>query len=105
MWSSPGICPRSLILTLICITDLCQISNIFDLVLFADNTNLSISHIDFPTLMNLKNSEMFKLSAWFEANKLSLNMQKSNYIIFKPRQTRDEFTLNIEINGLKMNRV
>ena len=43
---------------------------------------------------------MLKLSAWFKANKLSLNMQKSNYIIFKPRQTRDKFTLNIEMNGL-----
>ena len=105
MWSSPGICPRSLILRLICITDLCQISNIFDLVLFADNTNLSFSHIDFPTLVNLKNSETLKLSAWFKANKLSLNMQKSNYIIFKSWQTRDEFTLNIDINGLKTNRV
>jgi len=56
-------------------------------------------------LMNLKNSEMLKLSDWFKANKLSLNMQKSNYIIFKPRQKRDGFTINIEMNGLKMNQV
>ena len=40
--------------------------------------------------MNLINSEMPKLSDWFKANKLSLNIQKSNYITFKPRQRRDD---------------
>ena len=55
--------------------------------------------------MNLVNSEMLKLFDWFKANKLSLNIQKSNYIIFKPRQRRDELTLSIEMDGFKMNQV
>ena len=87
---------------------MCQISSIYDLVLFADDPNLLFSHIDFPTLMNLINSEKLKISDWFKANKLSLNTQKSNYITFKPRQAekrRDKFTLNIEMNGLKMNQI
>ena len=67
----------------------------YDLVLFADDTNLFFSHFDSTTLMNLVNSEMLKLFDWFKANKLSLNIQKSNYIIFKPRQRRDELTLSI----------
>ena len=45
---------------------------------------------------------MLALSDWFKANKLSLNVKKSNYVIFKPRQRRGEFDLNIEINGHKM---
>ena len=58
------------------------------------------------TLMNLINSEILNLSNWFKANKLSLNIQKSNYVIFKTRQQkRDEFILNIEMNGFKMNQV
>ena len=57
------------------------------------------------TLKNLVNSETIKLSDWFKANKLSLNMQKSNYIIFKPRQRRDELTLSTEMDGFKMNQV
>ena len=40
---------------LIDINDLHQISNIYDLVLFADDTNVFFSHFDFPTLMNLIN--------------------------------------------------
>ena len=55
--------------------------------------------------MNLINSEMPKLSDLFEANKLSLNIQKPNCITFKPGQRRDEFTFNIEMNGLKTNQV
>ena len=31
------------------------------------------------------NSEMLGLSDWFKANKLSLNVNKSNYVIFKRR--------------------
>ena len=91
---------------LIYINDLCQISNIYDLFLFADDTNLFFSDFDFPTLMNLINSEILNLSNWFKANKLSLNIQKSNYVIFKTRQQKgDEFILNIEMNGFKMNQV
>ena len=85
---------------------MCQISNIYDLFLFADDTHLFFSDFDFPTLMNLINSEILNLSNWFKANKLSLNIQKSNYVIFKTRQQkRDEFILNIEMNGFKMNQV
>ena len=71
-------------------------------LLIADDTNLFFSDFEFPTLMDLINSEMLKLSDWFKANKLSLNIQKSNYMIFKPRQRRDELTLNIKMSGFKM---
>ena len=46
---------------LIYINDLCQILNIYDLVLFADDTNLFFAHFDSTTSMNLVNSEMLKL--------------------------------------------
>jgi hypothetical protein len=37
-------------------------------------------------MMNVLNTELLKLSEWFKANKLSINIKKSNYMIFKPRQ-------------------
>ena len=45
---------------------------------------------------------MLGLSDRFKASKLALNVKKSNYVIFKPRQKREEFDLNIKINGPKM---
>ena len=90
---------------LIYINDICHLSNLYDLVLVADDTNLFFSHNDIQILAHTINSEMLELSDWFKANKLSLIVKKSNYVIFKPRQRREEFDLNIEINGHKMTRV
>ena len=56
--------------------DICHLSNLYDLVLFADDTNLFFSHNDIQTLTHTINSEMLDLSDWFKAN------------IFKPRQTK-----------------
>ena len=38
-------------------------------------------------MMSLINSELSMFSEWFQANKLSVNIIKTNYIlIFKPRE-------------------
>ena len=70
---------------LIYINDICHLSNLYYLALFADDTNLFFSHNDIQTLTHIINSEMLGLSDWFKANKLSLNVKKSNYVIFKRR--------------------
>ena len=70
------------LLFLLCINDLSNVSNIFDFYV----TNLFYSHKDSSCLINLINDEMSKLSEWFKANMLSINIKKSNYMIFKPRQ-------------------
>ena len=79
------------------INDICHLSNLNDLVLFADDTNLFFSHNDIQTLTHTINSEMLELSDWFKANKLSLNVKKSNYVIFKPRQRREEFDFKLMV--------
>ena len=60
--------------------------NILELILFADDTNIFFSHQKFSSLVNTVNCEIDKISEWFKANKLSLNLKKSNYVIFKPSQ-------------------
>ena len=59
-----------------------------EFILFADDTNLFYSHDNVSSLMSLINSELSMLSEWFQANKLSVNISKTNYIIFKPRQKK-----------------
>ena len=87
---------------LIYINDLCNGSNVIALVLFADDTNLLFSHNDLSYLMETINSEMIQLSNWFLANKLSINVKKSNFMIFKPRQNRQKIDLKIEINSYRI---
>ena len=76
------------LLFLIYINDLCNVSKVLDFILFADDTNIFFSHKDPIFLMELVDTELQKLSCWFQANKLSINVKKSNYIIFKTSQNR-----------------
>ena len=85
---------------LIYINDICHLSNLYDLVLSADDTNLFFSPNDIQTLTHTIYSEMFELSDWFKANKLSLNVKnQTTQSLNRARQRREEFDLNIEING------
>ena len=44
-------------------------------------------------------SEMDKLSIWFEANKFSLNLKKTKFMVFKPRQKRSICNIQISIDN------
>ena len=69
------------LLFLLYINDIANCSNLLNFILFAD-TSIYNSNIDFATLIRKINCELDKLSDWFKANKLSLNLKKTNYIIF-----------------------
>jgi hypothetical protein len=45
------------------------------------------------------NIEIRKLSDWFKSNKLSLNLEKTKFIVFKPRQKEYNYTFQIIINN------
>ena len=51
--------------------------------MFADDANLFFKHQNLTTLYNIVNTELIKISKWFKLNKLSLNIKKTNYIIFR----------------------
>jgi hypothetical protein len=93
------------LLFLIYINDICNASDVLELILFADDTNIFFSHDDMPTLMNVVNSQMQNISEWLRANMLSLNEKKSNFMVFRPRQKRQTFDLSLKINGQKIDQV
>ena len=46
------------------------------------------------------NNELSKLSNWLTANKLTLNVDKSNFLIFKPKNASNNLSqIKLEING------
>jgi hypothetical protein len=75
-----------------------------ELILFADDTNVFFSHNDLHVLTNMINIELEKFSEWFKANKLSINVSKSKYLIFRPRQKRLTVGLSIEVNNHKLDK-
>ena len=90
---------------LLYINDLNNVSTLVELILFADDTNLFMSHKDPVYLAASLNSELNKLSTWFKANKLSLNLKKTNFMLFKPRQKKYHFPLQICINEQRIEQV
>ena len=65
---------------LLYINDIINTSTILQLILFADDTNIFVFHKDKDYLTNTLNAKLNKLSIWFRANRLSLNLKK-NYCI------------------------
>ena len=52
--------------------------------------------------MEIVNNELKKLSSWFQANKLSINIKKSNFIIFKTNKTSKNHTYIFQLMVLKL---
>ena len=69
-----------------------------NVILFAEDTNLFISHNDPVYLNDPLNSELNNLPTWFAANRLSLNLSKTNFMVFKPRQKKQLFKFHVSIN-------
>lgn len=80
-------------------------SNILDIILFADDTNIFYSHKDPNFLSTIVNTELDKLSSWFQANRLSINVKKSNFVIFKSAQNRQNLDFSFFIDNNQIDRV
>ena len=68
------------------INDICKVSEIVKFILFADDTNVFYSDHDINNLCTTMSNELDKLHVWFTVNRLSLNISKTNYILFGRRR-------------------
>jgi hypothetical protein len=94
------------LLFLLYINDLPLCTKVPHFVLFADDTNILFSHHDPKTLEDTINNELLHISNWFKLNKLSLNIKKTNYIIFKNKHSnKPNINLNIKIDGTTLQQV
>ena len=67
---------------LLYLNDLPNISDKLQFFLFADDTNIYVETEDLVTLEKFMNKELKKLYEWLCLNRLSLNISKTNFIIF-----------------------
>ena len=51
------------------------------------------------------NTELSKISSWLAINKLTLNVNKCNFIIYNIHNIHSGSTFNIEINGSTIEQV
>ena len=86
------------LLFLIYINDLCNISDLAKFVLFADDSNLFLSHPNRYTLYSLANDILHKLFEFCSANKIVINLDKCCFMEFsstKPNSDIENYNLRI----------
>ena len=81
------------VLFLLYINDICNVSNIFNFILFADDTTILSTHKDTKLLYEQANNELDKLQ----------NVNKTNYIIFSNKKEKQNYELTL--NDVKIKKV
>ena len=81
------------LLFLVYINDLHLSSNKVEFLLFADDTNMFRCDRDIVELFSIMNNELNNILLWLDANFLSLNSNKTFYILF--HSTRKKFILTV----------
>ena len=117
------------LLFILYINDIVNTTSLLELILFADDTTLLFSHQDIASQNDIINNELQEICNWFQANKLSVNASKTNYMVLGTHHSTRKFIdinqdidiltdsessgsrneekvkLNIKLNGVSLNRV
>ena len=79
------------LLFLLYVSDIYCSSKKLKFYLFADDTNILHNHKDLKTLEKEMNVELHNVHQWLVSNKLTLNLNKTNFVIFRPYQKLNAF--------------
>ena len=94
------------LLFIIFMNDISRCSSILKFVIYADDTNVFTSLRDPVHGVNIINAELSKLSLWMRRNTLTLNDDKTYYVLFHRKYRKNVFpNLNILMNGCPVERV
>lgn len=93
------------LLFLIYVNDISNTSPLLQFIMFADDTNVFMSNNSLTELVDKLNAELEKVDKWFKANKLSLNLEKTNYILFCSKHKKAlnhdyKISVNIDKQGI-----
>ena len=85
------------LLFLLYINDIQYCSDLISIVLFADDTNILYSHTCLKKLNEIIQVEINKISDWLNVNKLSMNLEKTKFILFRTKNKKLKNTIKISI--------
>ena len=90
------------LLFLLYINDLPNVSKVLKFYLFADDTNIFYEADSLIKLQQVINKELKELRTWLIVNRLSLNIDKTNFIIFHPynKPINQNITIKLHKNAL-----
>ena len=94
------------LLFIIYMNDICNVSDLLYTILYADDTSVLLNGKNINELMDIINNELQKLYMWLRANILTLNIDKTYYMIFhRARIKNKDFSLGISINNCALKEV
>ena len=93
------------LLFLIYINDLAFVSPKLFAILFADDSNFFCIGKDLSSVTSIVNQELCTIVNWLNSNKMSLNIEKTHFMVFKPKRRMIYESCNITINGCKIDEV
>ena len=82
------------LLFILCVNDFFRALDILFSILFADDTTVLIEGHEYQKLIETLNEKLCKVDKWLQANKLTLNIRKTHYMLFHRVQLKRE-QLNI----------
>ena len=80
------------LLFIIYVNDICNVSELLYNILYADDTSVLLEGKHLDVLVNTMNKELDLLHVWLKANKLSLNTQKTYFMVF--HRARHKININ-----------
>ena len=95
------------LLFLLYVNDLQHASKVLNPIMFAEDINLFFPHSDINVLFEKTNKVLTTVSNLLNANKLSLNVEKTNHSFFHNSSEKDNIPLeltNLNTNGLTVER-
>ena len=101
----PQGCVLDPLLFLIYINDLPNASKKLTFYLFADDISIYYESNDLSDLIKIVNNELKFVKKWLDANKLSLNIDKTNYIIIHSSSVNVPSGSDIKIGKNQIKRV
>ena len=87
------------LLFLLYINDLPYCSNRLVFHLFADDTNILFSSKNLDLIQTTLNIELKNVSQWLNANRLALNIEKTNFVVFHSPKKKPHKVLSICIDN------
>ena len=69
---------------------------------FADDTSVILSSTSLEILSKRINKDLFNLSNWLKANKLSLNVKKTELVIFRSKNLKIDSGFKFKLNGKRL---
>lgn len=91
------------LLFLFFINDITLCSNL-KFILLVDDTNIFICGNNLQTLVNTMNTELVKVADWLNSKKLSLNVNKTQFMLTHPHMSH-QLNFEVKINNTVIKRV